>query len=324
MRVAGFGYLRLAFTIGVALALATPGAAPAATQGTAPAPQSFKVMISPEYATAGQPTTFEVTIVNTSTEAATLGSVKLTPPSGFTPPQPAPGTPLRRKTKVHNRTLSVNRLSLQPGDQAQLSVTATAPTKCGRTVLHWTAQGFQGATGSGTQLALRVGAQHAGRDRPLPGRRGMRRWRSTLLDESRHVEQHLRGGVRCPVRHVAPDRQRRWTAALRLLPLPGPELVRLGRGTASLGSTDSGAGLDRGHRHLQDQERHGEGHRLLPRRRIRVQDRIGRTGAGGHAPDRQVRVHRAAPQVLQVKAAVHRQRPADAATPPPSRASTRS
>ena len=48
-------------------------------------------MISPEYTTAGQPTTFQVTVVNTSTSGTTLGSVKLTPPTGFTPPQPDPG-----------------------------------------------------------------------------------------------------------------------------------------------------------------------------------------------------------------------------------------
>ena len=154
MRVARLGYLRLAFAIGVALALVTAGAAPAATEGTAPAPQSFKVMISPQYATAGESTTFQITVVNTSTEATTLGSVKLTPPTGFTALQPTSTTPLRRKTKVQNRTLSLRRISLKPTDQAKLKVTATAPTKCGRAVLHWTAQGFEGATGSGTQLAL--------------------------------------------------------------------------------------------------------------------------------------------------------------------------
>lgn len=162
MRVARFGYLRLAFVIVGALALVTPGAAAAATQGSVPAPQSFTVTISPEYSTAGQPTTFQVTVVNTSTEATTLGSVKLTPPIGFTAPQPAPGTPLRRKTKVQNRTLSLRRLSLKPGDMAQVSITATAPTKCGRTRLQWTAQGFRGATGSGTRLALQLGLSHLG------------------------------------------------------------------------------------------------------------------------------------------------------------------
>ena len=90
MRVARVGFLRLGFAIGSAIALAAPGvaarAAPAATNGAAPSAQSFKVTISPEYTTAGQPTTFRVTVVNTSTPGTTLGLLKLTPPTGFTPP----------------------------------------------------------------------------------------------------------------------------------------------------------------------------------------------------------------------------------------------
>jgi hypothetical protein len=148
MRVARVGFL---FAIGVALAFATPGPVAAATT---PAGPSFKVGISPAYATAGQPTTFQVTVVNTSSPGTTLGSVRVTSPAGFTPPHLAPGTSLRGKAKVHRRTLSVQRISLKPGKQAQLSITATAPSKCGRALLHWKAQAFEGARGSGAQLAL--------------------------------------------------------------------------------------------------------------------------------------------------------------------------
>jgi hypothetical protein len=156
MRVARFGYLRLAFAIGAALALVVPGAtsASAATQGTPPAPQSFTVTISPEYTTAGQSTTFQVTVVNTSTDGTTLGSFKLTPPTGFSPPQPTPSSPLQQNTKVQNRTLLVQHLSLKRGGKARLSIMATAPVKCGRAALHWTVQAFEGSTESGTQLAL--------------------------------------------------------------------------------------------------------------------------------------------------------------------------
>jgi len=112
------------------------------------------VTISPGYTTAGQPTTFRLTVVNTSTAATTLGSVNLTPPAGFTPPHPVPGAPLRRRTHVQNRTLSLRRLQLGPGKQAQLSLTETAPAQCGRTNLRWTSKAFQGTTASGPQLAL--------------------------------------------------------------------------------------------------------------------------------------------------------------------------
>jgi hypothetical protein len=147
----------MALAAGTTIVLAASGAVSAA--GAAPSSTtikpSFKVAISPSYATAGDPTTFRVTIVNTSSPGTTLGSVKISPPSGFTPPRPTPGSPLRRKTKVRNRTLMLHEISVSPGRQARLTVTATAPAKCGgRTTLHWKSQAFEAQNGSGSQLAL--------------------------------------------------------------------------------------------------------------------------------------------------------------------------
>ncbi len=150
MRVARVGFL---FAIGASLAVMAPGAAPAQTTSAMTRP-SFTLTVSPEYTTAGQPTTFRLTVVNTSTPGTTLGSVKVTPPTGFTSPQPTPGSPLRGRTQVQNRTLSLRRLQLTAGKQAQLSITATAPAQCGRKRLHWNTQAFQGTTPSGPQLAL--------------------------------------------------------------------------------------------------------------------------------------------------------------------------
>jgi hypothetical protein len=99
MRVARVGSIRMAFAA-VALAIGLTGAAPEARAASQTPNQAFKVTISPEYATAGEPTTFQVTIVNVSGPGTTLGSVKVTPPTGFAPPQPTVGTPLRRETKV--------------------------------------------------------------------------------------------------------------------------------------------------------------------------------------------------------------------------------
>ena len=150
MRVARVGFL---FAIGASLAVMAPGAAPAQTTSAMTRP-SFTLTVSPEYTTAGQPTTFRLTVVNTSTPGTTLGSVKVTPPTGFTSPQPTPGSPLRGRTQVQNRTLTLRRLQLTAGKQAQLSITATAPAQCGRKRLHWNTQAFQGTTPSGPQLAL--------------------------------------------------------------------------------------------------------------------------------------------------------------------------
>jgi hypothetical protein len=150
----------LALAIGGALAFAVPGAA--ATTTTSPGLPSFTAAISPEYTTAGQPTTFRLTVANTSAPGTTLGSVKVTPPAGFTPPQPTPGAPLRGKAHVRNHTLALLHISLKPGSRAHLSFTATAPSTCGRTLLHWHAQGFQGATGSGAQLAIQAALSEVG------------------------------------------------------------------------------------------------------------------------------------------------------------------
>ncbi|HKO27405.1 MAG TPA: hypothetical protein VJU80_08105 [Solirubrobacteraceae bacterium] len=155
----------MAMTIGVAILQASTGAAPAsgATSPTTVIKPSFKVAIAPEYTTAGEPTTFQITIVNTSPKGNTLGSVKISPPSGFTPPHPTPGSPLRRKTTVRARTLMVHQISVSPGKKKQLEVTVTAPAKCGsRTVLHWTSQAFVGQNGSGSRLALNATASSLG------------------------------------------------------------------------------------------------------------------------------------------------------------------
>jgi hypothetical protein len=193
MRDARVGSLRLGFAIGAAFTFAAAATAPADARDPAPAPQSFSVSapaprsfsvsrpaprsfsvsrpapqsfsvtISPGYATAGQSTTFQVTVANTSSDATRLGSVKVTPPAGFTPPQPTPWTPLRGKTTVQNRTLSLRGLTLKPGGTVRLSITATAPTKCGgRSVLQWSARAFQGKTGSGPRLALQSAASSQG------------------------------------------------------------------------------------------------------------------------------------------------------------------
>jgi hypothetical protein len=165
MRGARVRSIRLAITVGMAIALASTGAVSAtgAAPPTTVIKPSFKVTISPEYTTAGEPTTFQVTIVNTSPAGTTLGSVKLSPPSGFTPPHPAPGSPLRRKTKVQARTLMLHQISVNPGKRARLSITATAPAKCGsRTVLHWTSHAFVGQNGSGSQLALNAASSNLG------------------------------------------------------------------------------------------------------------------------------------------------------------------
>lgn len=156
-------YVRFALTVGAVVAAATLGGASAeAQQQGAQVKPAFKVVIHPAYATANQSTTFQVTVVNTSSQGTALKSLQLTPPTGFTLSRPGPGAPLRRRTKVHRRLLSVHQISVSPGSKVQLDVVATAPNKCGKSLLRWTSRAFQGATGSGPQFALQSALSSTG------------------------------------------------------------------------------------------------------------------------------------------------------------------
>ena len=82
MRVARAGYVRFALVVGAIVGLAMLGVTPAAAAPTQQAPtqqalakHAFKVTIYPAYTTAGLPTTFEVTVANTSSPGTTLRGV---------------------------------------------------------------------------------------------------------------------------------------------------------------------------------------------------------------------------------------------------------
>src|SRR5207302_928611 len=75
---------------------------------------------------------------------------------------PTQGAPLRRKATVQNRTLVLHQISVDPGKRAQITVSATAPDKCGRRLLHWSSKAFQGGAGSGDQLALNTALSSLG------------------------------------------------------------------------------------------------------------------------------------------------------------------
>ena len=165
MRVARVGFTRVALAAGAMLGLATlgaPAAAAAAQQGAA-TKHAFKVTVYPAYTTAGLQTTFEVTVTNTSSPGTTLRSVQVTPPGGFTVARPGPTAPLRRKTFVKQRTLSLHQILIKPGHSMEFNVTATAPTTCGQgSVLRWTSRAFQKSIPAGAQLALQTAASSVG------------------------------------------------------------------------------------------------------------------------------------------------------------------
>jgi hypothetical protein len=148
------GYLRVVVAAAGVLGCAAIGSTPAtAGQTAAAAGSTFKVLITPAFTTAQQPTTFLANVTNTSAPGTTLRSVQLTAPRGFKL-SPPPNTPLGQHMVVQGRTLTVRRISVAPGQALRFPVTATAPSKCSRSALAWTARGFKAANASGTQLSL--------------------------------------------------------------------------------------------------------------------------------------------------------------------------
>ena len=169
MRVARVWFTRVALAAAAVVGLATLGAAtataasPVSDVNQAAVKHAFKVTVYPAYTTAGQHTTFEVTVANTSSQGTMLRSVQITTPTGFTVAHPGPGAPFRRKTLVQKRTHTLRGVALKPGAKVQFVVTATAPTgKCGKSVLRWTSRAFEGASPTGTQLALQSSGTSAG------------------------------------------------------------------------------------------------------------------------------------------------------------------
>ena len=200
----------------------------AAAQQTAQGAPSFKVTISPAYATAGQWTTFEVTVANTSSPGTSLKSLQLTAPTGFTL-QPAANSPWQHKPKIKGRTLS-RQVSVRPRSKVGFNVGRPHPPGAASRCCAGAPRLSEHGVGSAARAPVR--AEQRGRDRGLPVDRGVRRRRTALLDERRDVGEHVRGGLERGLGHAPPDAQRRQPAELRRLPVPRSQLVRLGRDPA--------------------------------------------------------------------------------------------
>ncbi len=136
--------------------------AASASAATTHARHAFKVLISPEYATAGQPTTFQVTFVNTSSRGVALGAVQITPPKGFALKQTTVPGGLKHKASRHQQMFALHRVGLKPGKSVQIQITAVAPQQCGNCAVRWTSHAFQRGNATGPQLALQSAVSSIG------------------------------------------------------------------------------------------------------------------------------------------------------------------
>ncbi len=156
MRLRRVGYL--VASLGVVFLCAAASASAATTH----ARHAFKVLISPEYATAGQPTTFQVKFVNTSSRGVPLSAVQITPPKGFSLKGTTVPVGLKRKASRHQRMFALHQLTLKPGKSVQIQVAAAAPSQCGKGALRWTSRAFQHGNAKGAQLALQPALSSVG------------------------------------------------------------------------------------------------------------------------------------------------------------------
>jgi hypothetical protein len=119
-------------TVVACAALATMASAALANGSKA----SYTVNLSPATAPAGQSTTFDVALKNTSSAGIQLGSAAITPPLGFRVTHASLPAGAGHAYVLFNIVV-LDRLSLAPGATVDVSVTATAPSRCNSPFKLW-------------------------------------------------------------------------------------------------------------------------------------------------------------------------------------------
>ena len=126
-----FGRSRWTRSVAVGTVVACAGLAVSASAAWAGASRaSYTVKISPSTAPAGQSTTFDVALTNTSSAGIQLGSAAATPPLGFRVTRASLPAGAHGHAYVLFNVIVLDQLSLAPGATLHVSVTATAPSRC--------------------------------------------------------------------------------------------------------------------------------------------------------------------------------------------------
>lgn len=147
---------------GTVFVLALSFGVPAAGAAVAHVDHGFKVAIYPAYTTAGQSTTFQVTLTNTSSMPTTLASVQVTPPPGFTLTASKVPQGQGHKAIRKQRMFTLEGLKLKRGNHRVIDLTTTAPAKCGQSMVRWGSRAFQRGNATGSQLTLQTSMSTVG------------------------------------------------------------------------------------------------------------------------------------------------------------------
>ena len=131
---------RIARTLALAAVVACATLAATATSalaGTGSARFSYTANISPPSALAGQSTTFDVALANTSSPGVVLGSAAFTPPLGFRVTGVSLPTGASGHAYVLFNVVLLDRLGVSAGSTLHVKVKATAPSRCNSPFTHW-------------------------------------------------------------------------------------------------------------------------------------------------------------------------------------------
>lgn len=105
---------------------------------------SYTVKISPSTARAGQTTTFDVALTNTSSPGSGLSSAALIPPLGFRVTSATLQGGASGRAHVFFNVVVLDHLSVPPMSTLHVSVTATAPSRCNSFFTRWLTDANEG------------------------------------------------------------------------------------------------------------------------------------------------------------------------------------
>ena len=145
-----FSLLRAMTFVVVAAALMM---APTIAQANEESLDPYTVTISPSQVAGGSTTVFTFVLADGARSDSSIGSAKLTAPSGFnlTAASLPPGA---GTATIAGNVVQLKNTNVQPGRSLNVSITATAPSSCSQSTYTWGSAVWQGTSLSGESLGL--------------------------------------------------------------------------------------------------------------------------------------------------------------------------
>src|SRR6476646_4567908 len=151
--------LARSLAVGAVVACATLAAtASSALAGGGIVKYSYTANITPASAPAGQSTTFDVALANTSSSGVGLASAAITPPLGFRVTHASLPSGTSGHVYVLFNVVLLDHINVPAGSTLHVSVNATAPSRCNSRFNRWLTVA---ATGGRFPALLRLDTSHS-------------------------------------------------------------------------------------------------------------------------------------------------------------------